>query len=46
MATIDYSLENKDISHTIKKHIMNLASEIYSETSLLDFNLNKNKGGK
>ena len=46
MATIDYSLENSDISSAIKKHIMNLASEIYSETALLDLNSEKNKGGK
>ncbi|MBD5423453.1 MAG: UTP--glucose-1-phosphate uridylyltransferase [Mycoplasma sp.] len=46
LATIDYSIENEEISSTIKQHIMKLASEIYANTTLISTNKEKPKGRK
>lgn len=40
LATIDFGIENEEISETIKNHILKLASSIYSDTTLLKANEN------
>lgn len=47
LATIDYALENDEISDVIKQHIMKIASKIYEDTSNLSLKFNdENKGKK
>lgn len=43
LATIDYALENSEISSVVKKHIMEIASNIYNNTATLPLNTNKEK---
>lgn len=38
LATIDYGIENPDISSILKKHIIKLASQIYDDTITLSLN--------
>lgn len=44
LATIDYSIENEDISNIVQQHILKLAANIYDKTSLLNVLNNKKKG--
>lgn len=47
LATIDYGIENPEISNSVKQHILKIAAKIYSDTSNLEIaNINENNKRK
>ena len=46
LATIDYGIENPEISNVIKQHIMKLAADVYQDTANLSLNKSSDKKGK
>ncbi len=46
LATIDYGIENKEISNAIKQHILKIAASIYQDTSELNFDNSENNDKK
>ncbi len=46
LATIDYGLENNEISNVVKQHIMEIASNLYKDTLSLSIENEQHKKGK
>ncbi len=46
LATIDYGIENEEISNSIKQHIMKIAASIYKDTAELSFSEKDKKAKK